>query len=191
LPFDRFLILYIDNDRNAILKDIHHIEYEGNKRVVICVPCKDPLQQIQAANNILAQYFDSAGGSDNMPYILQCIQIAKLESRIERIKAISKSLHQNLDEGLANSLRQLGVPDYKTAEVSVKRFETQLEKLRTDLYKPKKGSQPTYEMFDKILAEIDPKLTAEEITTERFCTLYSKLKTKAKTLEKSHGRGQD
>lgn len=187
MPFDRFLILYIDNDRNAIIKNIHSIEYVDNKRIVLCNTIPNQLHLIQASENILAQYFDAAGGVDNLPYILQLVAIAKLQSRIERIKAISASLRNAKSEELIKALKKLGIYSLETADDGIKRFEAQLATLQKELNRPKKGTAPTYEMFDKILAEIDPKLTAEEITTERFCTLYNKLKTKAKAADKAHG----
>lgn len=182
LPFNLFLDFYIDGIYSPLIKD------PENKEDV-----PDILQLVKLGEQIKMEFADASGGKDNSKYIRLISDIAKLENKLMRVNELINSYERSNSDELLQCLKEQGINGNTPEQmrVSTKRFELDLDRNKKALQAMAENSvePPTRIMFDKILAQIDPKLRPEDITTFRYCTLYNTLKDKAKEVEKQqHGR---
>lgn len=183
LPLNRFLIFYIDGDKNALIRG-GEVMFHGEHRSVVGVKGVEGLGKLP--DTLLQEYFDLSGGKDNAAYMMQLVALTKAQSRMDRAIEIVKSLMMQPNDELLKELKKIGLNNPDNIESWCKTQQLKIEKLEKEM-RPKSNEKPTYQLFDSILAEIDPMLD-DSISTYRFCTLYNKLKQKAKSAEKQHGR---
>lgn len=196
LYFDKFLILLIDGDLKSLIKDHKDITYPhkpyGKEEV---------LELCKAKEEVMQQWADGLGKESGEAHLRIIIDIYKLESKLERIQSIVDSLQYKYNTDLVNDLKALGIrrpireahlkDDLRLVVSESKRFVLELDKKCKALENMQvKSEPPTYETYDNILTQVDPKLRPDEITTERFLTLYNGLRRKIKALEK-HGSRTD
>lgn len=184
LPFDKFLDFHVNGNYRALQIDpsigISYDNYEAD----------DILELVKAGEQIALQYADASGGTDNKQYIQLVGEIQSLDSQIQRIYALAESYHIHPDPAVLEQLRELGINSntYDIMLNEVKAYELKKELKEAALAKLSTGEKPTMELYEGILAEIDKTLTANQITTIRFCVLYTKLKLKHKQQEKNGRR---
>lgn len=100
--------------------------------------------------------------------------------KIEKIQNEAKRWVLQLNQKKAEYLgRQTKATDAEIKEVLFN-FGYDLNEALALLSDKVEKKPPTYELYEKILSEIDPKLQAKDVTTLRVCILYGKLKARIK-----------
>lgn len=203
LPFDRYLaVLYADNAEYCRINDI--ADKYGCTGIAILSKDKNYnwLELLKAWEDIQIQFADAFSYGNSKHTVELLADIARLESRIVTIENICDSLLISRNEQLIKQLAKYGIirpfteesylDDVAFARSFLGNYTIQLSQKRKEYEAMTAGSTetPRPEVFDQILAEIDPKLKPEDISTMRFCTLYNKLKRKAELKDK-YGTGEN
>jgi len=203
LPFDRYLaVLYADDPEYCNINDT--VGRYGCTGVAILSKDKhyNWVQLLKAWDELQMQFSDAFSAGSNAHTVGLLADIARLESRIFTIESICESLLIQPNDELIKRLKKYGINKPFTEETLIQdidfarsfcgNYKIQLEQKKKEYKEVTKtdGKKPRPEVFDQILAEVDPKIRPEDITTMRFCTLYAKLKRKAQ-LKSKYGTGED
>ena len=171
MPFDIFLDFLLDADYLSLCK-------KGKPDILECV---------KVGNELKTQFYD--GCNDDISSVQSYIRLAQLNSKVALINSIIEALNEYYDKELANLLRDLGIPhkvkegtlqkDLRIVANHAKKYSMEIELIEQKL-SSNKSKPATRDMYENILAEIDPKLNAKDIDTLRFVVLFNRLKEKAR-----------
>lgn len=212
LPFDKFLDRLINsNHRALVIKQDDTQPFSGEQ----------PINLIEAWEQIYTDFTQLMGEGANVAHIHILADIARLESKVDRIYAIMSSLKMFFNPELVEQLKKAGIRNPPTPEdlkeeiieAETKQWIIQIHERKVSyiskivkenndvikqalvdadyditgainiLQPESKKNVHTYDMYDKILARIEPTLQPKDITTARFCRLYNDLRRKIKAQE--------
>lgn len=200
LPFDRFLRLYIDKDYKALaISGKPNILHLVKASELVLNQYTDEVTDTEhfGAMYILGDIGYIQFKLASLEGIIETLSLSPDNELISTVKKLGfnyQFTQETIEKDLIHLQKQKNVLDVQLTE---KQFE--YVRLYTDAKTSKirhalsehggnleavidacgrrdNGEQPTYKMFDRILASIDPKLKPEDLTTLRFTVLFNNLK---------------